>query len=101
MSANNFPRVLVFPRFNGVVGCGTGDPNHFVTSPISHDTRRPSRCHLDRKPIDRTPVDLWVTRTCLDTPGRESGHVGCSCHNVQTGTPVDKVLAMIETVHGA
>lgn len=38
-------------------------------------------------------------RQCLDTlgAGRE-GFICCSCHNVQAGTPVENVLAMIEAV---
>lgn len=43
------------------------------------------------------------TRRCLDTlgAGRE-GFICCSCHNVQAGTPLENVFAMIETVkkHG-
>lgn len=41
------------------------------------------------------------TRTCLDTLGQGGGYICCSCHNVQAGTPVENVLAMIETVHRA
>jgi uroporphyrinogen decarboxylase len=39
------------------------------------------------------------TRDCLATlgAGRE-GFICCSCHNVQAGTPVENILAMIETV---
>ena len=38
------------------------------------------------------------TRHCLETlgAGRE-GFICCSCHNVQPGTPIENVLAMIET----
>ena len=39
------------------------------------------------------------TRTCLETLGRDGGFICSSCHNVQAGTPVDNILAMIETVH--
>lgn len=37
-------------------------------------------------------------RHCLDTlgAGRE-GYICCSCHNVQPGTPIENILAMIET----
>ena len=38
------------------------------------------------------------TRTCLETLGAGGGYLPCSCHNVQAGTPVENVLAMIETV---
>jgi uroporphyrinogen decarboxylase len=39
------------------------------------------------------------TLRCLETlgAGRE-GYICCSCHNVQPGTPVESILAMIETV---
>jgi len=35
------------------------------------------------------------TRTCIDTLGRDGGYICCSCHNVQAGTPVANILAMI------
>jgi uroporphyrinogen decarboxylase len=39
------------------------------------------------------------TRECLRTLGAGgAGYIACSCHNVQPGTPVENVLAMIETV---
>jgi len=42
------------------------------------------------------------TRNCLATLGAgRAGFICCSCHNVQAGTPVENVLAMIETVHGS
>jgi uroporphyrinogen decarboxylase len=47
-----------------------------------------------------TPKDVRrETRRCLDTlgAGRE-GFICCSCHNVQAGTPLKNILAMIETV---
>ncbi|ACB76167.1 uroporphyrinogen decarboxylase family protein [Opitutus terrae] len=39
-------------------------------------------------------------RECLRTlgAGRE-GFICCSCHNTQAGTPVENILAMVETVH--
>ena len=39
------------------------------------------------------------TGACLETLGRAGGYICCSCHNVQAGTPVQNILAMIETVH--
>ena len=50
-----------------------------------------------------SPDDVRAeTRRCLETlgAGRE-GFICCSCHNVQAGTPVANVLAMIETVQGS
>jgi uroporphyrinogen decarboxylase len=38
------------------------------------------------------------TRTCLETLGRGGGYICCSCHNAQAGTPVENILAMIDTV---
>lgn len=37
--------------------------------------------------------------TCLNTLGAGGGYIPCSCHNIQAGTPVENVIAMIETVH--
>jgi len=36
------------------------------------------------------------TKMCLDTLG--AGYIVCSCHNVQAGTPVENIIAMVETV---
>lgn len=39
------------------------------------------------------------TRECLRTLGAGGqGYICCSCHNVQAGTPLENVLAMVETV---
>lgn len=49
-----------------------------------------------------TPEDVRrEVRRCLETlgAGRE-GFICCSCHNVQAGTPLANILAMIETVQG-
>lgn len=42
------------------------------------------------------------TRHCMETLGAgKQGFICCSCHNVQAGTPLENILAMIETVqHG-
>jgi uroporphyrinogen decarboxylase len=47
-----------------------------------------------------TPEDVRrETRYCLDTLGADrQGFICCSCHNVQAGTPLENILAMIETV---
>ncbi|MCC5836024.1 MAG: hypothetical protein JJU20_14955 [Opitutales bacterium] len=37
--------------------------------------------------------------SCLDTLGAGGGYIPSSCHNIQAGTPVENVLAMIEAVH--
>jgi uroporphyrinogen decarboxylase len=36
------------------------------------------------------------TRTCLDTLGAHGGYIVCSCHNIQAGTPVENIFAMID-----
>ena len=41
------------------------------------------------------------TNACLDTLGKGGGYICCSCHNIQPGTPVEKILAMIDTVKAA
>jgi uroporphyrinogen decarboxylase len=39
------------------------------------------------------------TRDCLATLGAGGeGFICCSCHNVQAGTPLENIIAMIETV---
>ncbi len=44
-----------------------------------------------------TPDDVRrETRACLETLGKNGGYICCSCHNVQAGTPVENVLAMID-----
>lgn len=39
------------------------------------------------------------TRACLETLGAgRAGYICCSCHNIQPGTPLENILAMVETV---
>ncbi len=39
------------------------------------------------------------TLNCLETLGRgREGYICCSCHNIQAGTPVENIIAMIDTV---
>ncbi len=47
-----------------------------------------------------TPADVRrEVHNCLDTLGADGrGYICCSCHNVQAGTPLENILAMIETV---
>lgn len=41
-------------------------------------------------------------RDCLHTLGGDGkGFIACSCHNIQAGTPVENVLALVETVREA
>jgi uroporphyrinogen decarboxylase len=38
-------------------------------------------------------------RECLRTLGAgRAGYICCSCHSVQAGTPVENIMAMVETV---
>lgn len=50
-----------------------------------------------------TPEDVRrEVRYCLDTLGAGGeGYICCSCHNVQAGTPIENILAMIETARTA
>ncbi len=46
-----------------------------------------------------TPEDVREeVRHCLETLGTGGGYLPCSCHNIQAGTPVENMLAMIEGV---
>ncbi len=46
-----------------------------------------------------TPDEVRAeTRYCISTLGGDgTGYIVCSCHNVQAGTPIANILAMIET----
>jgi len=48
-----------------------------------------------------TPDDVRLeVEACLQILGRgNQGYICCSCHNIQNGTPMKNILAMIETVH--
>lgn len=37
------------------------------------------------------------TRACVEQLGAGGGFICCSCHNIQAGTPVENIVAMIET----
>ena len=51
---------------------------------------------LPRGTVDQVRAEV---RDCLRIlgAGRE-GFICCSCHNVQAGTPIENILAMVETV---
>ena len=40
----------------------------------------------------------FETQHCLETLGKDGGFICCSCHNIQAGTPVENILAMIDAV---
>ena len=51
-------------------------------------------------PFGTTADVRTETRTCMQTLGAgRQGYIVCSCHNIQPGTPVENVIAMVETVH--
>lgn len=50
-------------------------------------------------PFGNTDDVRAETRTCLETLGRGGGFICGSCHNIQAGTPVENILALVETVH--
>lgn len=101
----------VRPLLPGIIGCGID-----ILNPIQHICPGMDRDALQRDFGSRvifhggvdnqrvlpfgTPAEVRrETRTCLDTLGRNGGFICGSCHNVQAGTPVENILAMIETVH--
>ncbi len=47
-----------------------------------------------------TPKDVRrEVRVCIETLGANNGYVVYSCHNIQSGTPVENILAMVDAVH--
>lgn len=54
--------------------------------------------HQRTLPMGTVSEVIEETKKCLDTVGKDGGYICCSCHNVQTGTPVENILAMIDTV---
>lgn len=47
-----------------------------------------------------TPEEVRLeVETCLKTLGQGGGFITSSCHNIQAGTPVENILAMIDSVH--
>jgi uroporphyrinogen decarboxylase len=100
--------------FGPLIDCGVD-----VLNPIQHACPGMEPAALKRKygdrvifhggvdnqrvlPFGRPDEVRTEVRMLLDTlgAGRE-GYVCCSCHNVQAGTPVENVLAMVEAVRGS
>jgi uroporphyrinogen decarboxylase len=51
---------------------------------------------LPRATVEQVRAEV---KNCLRTLGAgRAGYICCSCHNVQAGTPIQNVLAMVETV---
>lgn len=99
------------PLLGPILDCGVD-----VLNPIQHACPGMDRAELKRTFGSRvifhggvdnqrvlprgTPEDVREeTQACLATLGAgRQGYICCSCHNVQAGTPLENVLAMIETV---
>jgi uroporphyrinogen decarboxylase len=99
------------PLLRAIIECGVD-----VLNPIQHACPGMDRLELKREFGNRVVFHGGVdnqsvlprgtpdsvrreARECLNTlgAGRE-GYICCSCHNVQAGTPLDNIFAMIETV---
>lgn len=90
-----------------------------VLNPIQHACLGMDRAELKRKFGSRvvfhggvdnqsvlprgTPDQVRAeTRECLRTLGAgRQGFICCSCHNVQAGTPLENIFAMVETVRAS
>ena len=100
----------VFPLIPGLIDC-----NIDILNPIQHACPGMDRAVLKEQfgkkvifhggidnqtvlPRGTTQDVINETRACLETLGRDGGYICCSCHNVQPGTPVENILAMIDTV---
>ncbi|MDR3093875.1 MAG: hypothetical protein LBU62_04440 [Bacteroidales bacterium] len=98
-----------YPLIPGLIDCGID-----VLNPIQHACPGMECDRLQREFGDKvifhggidnqtvlpngTVQDVIAeTKACLETLGRNSGYICCSCHNAQAGTPVENILAMIET----
>jgi uroporphyrinogen decarboxylase len=103
----------VRPLLSGIIDCGID-----ILNPIQHICPGMDRAALQRDFGDRVIFHGGVdnqnvlpfgsadqvrqeARTCVETLGRDGGYICCSCHNVQAGTPVENVLAMIDEVRGS
>jgi uroporphyrinogen decarboxylase len=100
-----------FPIIPGLVDCGVD-----ILNPIQHvcqgmDMKRLKQLFgkklvfhggvENQQALPRGTVQDVIdeTRNCLESLGGDGeGYICCSCHNVQAGTPVENILAMIDTV---
>ncbi len=100
----------VLPLIPGLIECGID-----ILNPIQHVCPGMERVNLKNQfgkdlifhggvenqktlPMGTVEDVIRETRTCLDTLGKDGGYICCSCHNAQAGTPVENILAMIDTV---
>jgi uroporphyrinogen decarboxylase len=100
-----------FPIVPGLLECGVD-----ILNPIQHVCKGMDMARLkelfgkdlifhggveNQQVLPRGTVQDVVaeTRSCLETlGGGKEGYICCSCHNVQAGTPLENILAMIDTV---
>ncbi|THG69368.1 hypothetical protein E5981_01030 [Bacteroides faecichinchillae] len=100
----------VFPLIPGLIECGID-----ILNPIQHVCSGMDRVNLKLQygndlifhggvenqrtlPMGTVSEVIEETKKCLDTLGKDGGYICCSCHNVQAGTPVENILAMVDTV---
>jgi len=100
----------VLPLIPGLIACGID-----ILNPIQHVCPGMDRAVLKERfgkdiifhggvenqkvlPMGAAQEVADETRACLETLGRDGGYICCSCHNIQAGTPVENILAMINTV---
>ncbi|WP_043589297.1 uroporphyrinogen decarboxylase family protein [Geminisphaera colitermitum] len=100
----------VLPIIPGLIECGID-----ILNPIQHICPGMDRAELKRLfgkdlifhggienqktlPMGTTRDVVAETRKCMETLGKDGGYICCSSHNVQAGTPLENILAMIETV---
>ncbi|MFH2001795.1 MAG: uroporphyrinogen decarboxylase family protein [Planctomycetota bacterium] len=90
-----------------------------VLNPIQHRCPGMDRAELKRKygnkvifhgGVDTQQVMPYGTvddvrrevKECMQTLGKgREGYIVCSCHNIQPGTPLENILAMVETVQAS
>jgi uroporphyrinogen decarboxylase len=99
----------VLPLIPGLIECGID-----ILNPIQHVCPGMDTAELNRLfgkdlifhggienqktlPMGTAREVAEETRKCMETLGRDGGYICCSCHNAQAGTPVENILAMIET----
>lgn len=99
----------VYPLIPGLIECGID-----ILNPIQHvcpgmalkDVKQAFGKDLtfhggveNQKILPNGTVQEVVdeTRQCLEILGENGGYICCSCHNIQAGTPVENILAMIDT----
>lgn len=103
----------VLPLIPGLIECGID-----ILNPIQHVCPGMDRANLKREfgdklifhggvenqkilPMGTAAEVAEETRKCMETLGKDGGYICCSCHNAQAGTPVENILAMIDTVKNA